>query len=298
MSCVAYKKELIMDELEELNKRLRKIQNEQNNQGLSKFEGYSPMEMQYILYDTFGKNSSIQLMELSDADFKKIPLLNQAKYLMQLVDKSGELKLTAKGFLRTKVVADIYNQEFIKEELIESGIYKLYKETDAKSINLTRILLEISGLCKKRHNKLSLTKKGTEAFNDDYKLLKSLIITFSTKFNWAYFDRYGENPIGQLGFGFSLILLNKYGSTKQLDSFYGKKYLKAFPILLNEIDHIGYGTKEKHFFSCYSVRSFDRFLDYFGLIKIDSGLLWSSEKFIKKTQLFDKLIKVRPPIRG
>ncbi|MEA2043396.1 MAG: hypothetical protein U9N85_12720 [Bacteroidota bacterium] len=42
-----------MDELEETNKYLEKIQNERNNQGLSDFEGYSPIEMQFILYDTF-----------------------------------------------------------------------------------------------------------------------------------------------------------------------------------------------------------------------------------------------------
>jgi len=32
------------------------------------------------------------------------------------------------------------------------------------------------------------------------------------KFNWAHLDGYGENNIGELKFGFSLILLNKYGA--------------------------------------------------------------------------------------
>ena len=280
-----------MDELEEINKHLEKIQNERNNRGLPDFEGYSPLEMQFILYDTFGNNSPIQL---SDTDFKKIPLLNQIKYLLQLVNDSVELKLTKKGFLPTKIVSDIYNQKFIKDELIESGISKLYKETDSRSINLTRILLELSGLVKKRNNKLSLTKKGNTEFNDNHKLLKSIILTFGTKFNWAYYDGYGENEIGQLGFGFSLILLSKYGSEKRLDSFYGEKYLDAFPMLIEHVEPSKFDTKEKQFYKCYSLRTFDRFLDYFGLIKIDSENKWDSEKFIKKTELFDKLIKVRP----
>ena len=121
-----------MDELEEINKYLEKIQNERNSRGLPDFEGYSPIEMQLILFDTFGNNSPIQLIELCDADFKKIPLLNQIKYSLQLVNDSVELKLTAKGFLPTKIVSDIYNQKFIKDEMIESGISKLYKETDSK----------------------------------------------------------------------------------------------------------------------------------------------------------------------
>lgn len=283
-----------MDKFEEINKHLEKIQNEQNNRGLPDFEGYSPLEMQFVLYDTFGNNSPIQLIELSDADFKKIPLLNQVKYLLELVNDSVELKLTAKGFLPTKIVADIYNQKFIKDEMIESGISKLYKETDANSINLTRILLELSGLVKKRNNKLSLTKKGKTEFNDNYKLLKSIFKTFGTKFNWGYYDRCGENEIGQLGFGFSIILLSKYGSGKQLDSFYGKKYLTAFPKLLEHLEPSRFAPRENQVYKCYSLRTFDRFLDYFGLIKIDSENKWDSEKFIKKTEIFDKLIKVRP----
>ena len=151
-----------MKSLEALQKHIDKIMNEQNNQGLPDFEGYSPIEMQYILYDTFGKNSPIELLSLTDSEYQKIPILKQIKYLLELVDKQGELKLTTKGFLPTKIVTDIYNQKFIQDEMIESGISKLYKETDSKSINLTRILLELSGLVKKRNNKLSLTKKRSE----------------------------------------------------------------------------------------------------------------------------------------
>lgn len=283
-----------MDELEEINKHFEKIQNERNNRGLPDFEGYSPLEMQFILYDTLGNNSPIQLIELRDADFKKIPLLNQVKYLLELINDSIELKLTAKGFLPTKIVSDIYNQKFIKDEMIESGISKLYKETDSDSINLTRILLELSGLVKKRNNILSLTKKGKMEFNDNYKLLKSIFKAFGTKFNWGYYDGYGENEIGQLGYGFSIILLSKYGSRKQLDSFYGKKYLTAFPMLLEQIEPSRFNTREKQVYKCYSLRTFDRFLGYFGLIKIDSENKWDSKKFIKKTEIFDKLIKVRP----
>ncbi|MEA1874087.1 MAG: hypothetical protein U9N51_06630 [Bacteroidota bacterium] len=113
--------------------------------------------------------------------------------MLEIVNDRVELKLTAKGFLPTKIVSDIYNQKFIKDEMIESGIYKLYKETDSDSINLTRILLELSGLVKKRNNILSLTKKGKTEFNDNYKLLKSIFKTFGTKFNWAYYDGYGNN---------------------------------------------------------------------------------------------------------
>ena len=283
-----------MKSLEALQKHIDKIMNEQNNQGLPDFEGYSPIEMQYILYDTFGKNSPIELLSLTDSEYQKIPILKQIKYLLELVDKQGELKLTTKGFLPTKIVTDIYNQKFIQDEMIESGISKLYKETDSKSINLTRILLELSGLVKKRNNKLSLTKKGKAYIKDNYKLLMQIFIVFGTKFNWAYYDGYGQNNIGQLGFGFSLILLNKYGKEERIDKFYADKYFKAFPELIESIEPSQFETKATQSTRCYSLRIFDRFLNYFGLLIIHSGKEWDADKYISKTELFDKLIKVRP----
>jgi len=287
-----------MESLEELQRHIDQIMNEQNNRGLPDFEGYSPVEMQYILYDLFGKNSPIQLLELSESDYNNIPIFKQIKYLLQLIDKMGELKLTTKGFLPTKVVSDIYNQKFIKDEMIESGISKLYKEMDSMSINLTRILSELSGAVKKRNKKLSLTKKGKTELSNNHKLLKSIFTTFGTKFNWAYYDGYGNNQIGQLGFGFSLILLSKYGSEKKLASFYSRKYLSAFPLLIEQIEPSRFDSNERKASKCYSLRTFDRFLDYFGLIEIESENKWDSEKYIMKTELYDKLIKVRPHNKG
>lgn len=287
-----------MEDIEELQNHINKIMNEQNNQGFPDFEGYSPIEMQYILYDTFGNNSPIKLLTLTESEYQRIPIFNQIKYLLGLIAKSGELKLTTKGFLPTKIVADIYNQKFIKDEMIESGISKLYKETDSMSINLTRILIEISGLNKKRNGKISLTKKGEKLYSNNFELLKLVLETFATKFNWAYYDGYGDNQIGQFGFGFTLILLSKYGFEKQLDHFYSNKYLKAFPKLIDNVQSSQFDTSKSQAVKCYSLRTFNRFLDYFGLIKIDTEKKWDSDKYIIKTELFDKLIKVRPHHKG
>lgn len=281
-------------DFEELEKHLDKIMHEQNNRSMPEFEGYSPAEMHLILYSTFEKDSPIELQKLSEADYKKVPILNQIKYLMGMIAESGEMKLTKKGFLPVKVVAELYQQGFIKDDQIEKGISKLYKESDSMSINLPRILIELAGLVKKRHGKLSLTKAGQKIISDDQKLLRAIMETFATKFNWAYYDGYGENHIGQLGYGFTLILLSKYGREKRLDSFYAKKYFNAFPRLLDAIAP-DYGTVERQAASCYSVRSFNRFLDYFGVVEIDEK--WKKfdrETHITKTELFDRLIKIRP----
>ena len=283
-------------DLEDIQKHIKKVMIEHNNRSIPEFEGYSPFEMHHILHFTFGADSPIKIQKLSDADYKKIPLLNQIKYLTELVAKNGEIKLTNKGFLPTKVVSELYQQGFMKEEHIEKGISRLRKETDSMTVNLSRILIELSGLVKKRSGKLSLTKNGEKTIQDNFLLLKSIFETFAMKFNWAYYNGYGDNQIGQLGFGFSLILLFKFGQAKRMDSFYAEKYFNAYPNLIDLIEPT-YGTLESYSTRCYSIRTFDRFLDYFGLIKIDEkGKGFDSIKYITKTDLFDRLIKVRPHI--
>lgn len=280
-------------DLKNLQKHIDEIMKEQNSRPVPEFEGYSPVDMLQILHFPFGQESPIKLQKLSDTDYKKIPLLNLVKYLTGLIAKNGEVKLTNKGFLPVKIVADLYHQGFKKESHIEDGIVKLYKESDSMSVNLSRIIPELAGMVKKRKGKISLTRKGENILLDDFFLLTTILETFARKFNWAYYDGYGQNQIGQLGFGFSLILLSKFGKKKRLDSFYAGKYLTAFPALLDSLEPT-YDTLESYATRCYSIRTFERFLDYFGLVNIEKeGKRFDSNKFITKTDLFDKLIKIQ-----
>jgi hypothetical protein len=219
----------------------------------------------------------------------------QIEYLLKKINDLGELKLTAKGFLPTTLVKEIYDLGLIKDYAIEKGITKLYAETSSQLINLTRMITELAGFTKKRYNKLTLTKTWRD------KLLKMnrqdiFIQTFSTsalKFNWAYFDLYSSQATGTVGFAFSLFLLSKYGNNERLVSFYSEKYLRAFPSLIELFKDDPWVTdKYRSFNSCNLIRTFDRFLDYFNLIKIRSeGRQYHDEKkFIKKSPIFDDII--------
>lgn len=98
-----------------------------------------------------------------------------------------------------------------------------------------------------------------------------------------------------MGYGYSLILLSKYGNTKRPDSFYSEKYFKAFP-QFKEIAKPDYDTIDSQLHNCYSIRTFERFLDYFGLVHIEKENYFTfKNKYITKSELFDKLIKCRPP---
>ena len=286
------------ENFEEFKRIAEEITRLQNSQGLPQFEGYSPNEMGYLLSEPFSPKSPVGFNKPEAKYFKNIPVLNQVKYLIRIIEEKGELKLTKKGFLPVKVVADIYSQGFINDEYIDRGIIKLYKESDSISVSLARILLELSRIVKKRKGRLSLTKAGAKIASDDFELFKKLFITYTTNFNWSYFDGCGQNSIGQLGFGFSLILLKKFGNARREDTFYGEKYIDAFPVVLNKIEPPFIRSPEYNVIFCYSLRTFDNFLKFFGMVKIDKkGEFLEKRKYITKTPLFDKIISIRPPAR-
>ena len=267
-----------------------------NNSPIDDFEGFSSADMNYLVYETFSPDSPFQIKKsIPDNILDQIPFLLQIEYLLHRINDLGELKLTAKGFLPTTLVKEIYDLGLIKDYAIEHGITKLYAETSSQPINLTRLITELAGFTKKRYNKLTLTKTWRD------KLLKKnrqdiFIQTFSTfaqKFNWGYFDLYSSQATGTVGFAFSLFLLSKYGMNERQDSFYSEKYLKAFPSLIDLFKDDPWVTDiNRSFNSCYSIRTFDRFLDYFNLINIRSeGRLYlDSKKFIKKSPIFDDII--------
>lgn len=284
-----------MTSLEELQGHLNQFMNEQNNRPVTEFEGYSPFEMHHILHDTFGENSPIKLKKLNGDDHKQIPIINQIKYLADIISRTGEVKLTKLGFLPTKVVKELYEQGFMKEYYIEKGFAKLYKEMDSTGVHVARVLLEISGLAKKRNNKLSLTNKGEKILSDDFQLCQLILKIYGKKFNWAHLDGYGENQIGQLGFGFSLILIHKYGNIKRTDKFYSDKYFKAYPMLLENIQVPTYTTKERSAGHCYSIRTFDRFLSFLGGVVIEQERGMDAENYILKGDAFDKIFEFLPP---
>jgi hypothetical protein len=281
-------------DLKDIQKQIDQLMREQNNRSIPDFEDYSPFEMHLILNFPFEPNSPIILQKLADQDYLESPIFKLVKYYLDLIKNKGEIKLTAKEFLPTKVVQEMYNQGFLEEYQFSSGISKLYKESDSLTINFTRHLVELAGLTKKRNSRISLTKVGEKIAFDSQKLFELIFKTMTQKFSWAYYDHYEDEQIGQLGFGFSLILLAKYGAEKRLDYFYSEKYFKAFPHFLKSITPT-YGTVEQYTGDCYSVRTFERFMNYFGLIEIEKqGKMLDRKSFIVKTELFDKLIKVRP----
>ncbi len=259
-----------------------------NHLGIDDFEGYSPAEMSEILYRPLEDSCPVRLNKVDEDVYRQIPMLNLVRYIISRIQESGKLKLTITGKLPVKLVADTYAQGFMKDELLEFGAYKLYKEEDSMSIHLAHILMQLAGIVRKSKGYLYLTKKGEKLTTQPHDLLSTALLAFGQQFNWSYFDGYGDQPIGKIGWLYSLLLVRKYGAISRPSNFYAEKYLLAFPTLTDVVEN---GRAA----NCYKIRSFDRFMFVFGLITIEKDHWMDSAKEVKATPLLFSLFNLDPP---
>lgn len=117
--------------------------------------------------------------------------------------------------------------------------------------------------------------------------------TFTEKFLWSFNDGYPEQPKGQPGWAFSVVMLDKYGDQPATVDFYAGKFLKSFPHLI-KFFRDDYATPEKQFSRCYGVRVFERFLLWFGFVTVEKKkrFLDTGNDIIRRTDLVDSILKI------
>jgi hypothetical protein len=267
-----------------------------NNSPVDDFLGLSPTEIHNLLYDTFGDKSPVQFRDdIDDKTLDQIPLFKIVEDYLKIIQRDKHIKLTPLGALPKKVMVELYDKRFLLDEHIESGITKLWKEDDCIAIRSARLTAEIAGLVKKVSGKLTLTRTVTKLLetNNRLQIFRQFFQAFTNKFLWSFNDGYPEQPIGQLGWAFSLILLDRFGDQPQTVEYYADKYLRAFPKFITFFQP-DYSTPERQFFRCYGVRTFDRFFLWFGFVTVDKQKIFidlDTDKF-KRTDLVKRIFKI------
>jgi len=267
-----------------------------NNSPLDDFLGLSPTEIHHLLYDTFGNNSPVQFHDnIDDETLDQIPLFRITEEYLKIIDRDKQIKLTPLGALPKKVIVELYDKRFLLDELIENGITKLWKEDDCISIKSARLSAQLAGLVRKVNGKIVLTKTGTKLLetNNRLQIFKQLFQAFTDKFLWSFNDGFPEQPVGQLAWAFSVIMLDKFGDQPQTVDYYAVKYLKAFPKFISFFGN-DYSTPERQFCRCYGCRTFERFFLWFGFVTVDRQkkiLDLDSDKF-KRTDLVKRIFKI------
>jgi hypothetical protein len=235
------------------------------------FMGLTPTELQHLLFDTYGDQSPVQLRDAIDPQsLDQIPLFRVVEEYLKIIERDKFIKLTPLGALPKKVMVEVYDKRFLLDDFIESGITKLTREHDWIAISSARLTAELAGLVRKVNGKLTLTKKAIKLLGTDDRsqLFKLFFQTFTEKFNWGFNDLLPQQPIGQFGWAFSLIMLRKYGDKPRPVTFYAECYLNAFPMLIQYFMP-DYGTPEAQFYRCYATRAFARFFLWFGFVTAD-----------------------------
>ncbi len=267
-----------------------------NNTPIDDFLGLSPTEIHHLLYDIFGDKSPVRFRDnIDEKTLEQIPLFRIVEDYLKIIQRDKHIKLTPLGALPKKVMVELYDKRYLLEEHIENGITKLWREEDSVSIRSARLTAELAGLVKKVSGKLTLTKTATKLIdtNNRLQLFRQFFQAFTDKFLWSFNDGYPEQPIGQLGWAFSVIMLDKFGSQPQTVDFYADKYLKAFPKFITYF-RPDYSTPERQFFRCYGVRTFDRFFLWFGLVTVEQQKKYldlDTDKF-KRTDLVKSIFKI------
>ncbi|MEO6550513.1 MAG: hypothetical protein ABIN94_21080 [Ferruginibacter sp.] len=243
----------------------------QNNSPVEEFLGLSPNGMHALIYDTLEEGSPIQFRDnITDDIFDQVPLFRLLEEYLKILQREKQIKLTPLGALPRKVVIELYEKRFITHDIIESGIAKINREHDCMSVLSARLTAEIAGLVRKANGKLTLTKNTTKLLkeNNRNQLFKKFLQAFTDKFLWSYNDGYAEQPVAQLGWAFSAFMLYKLGGETRQADFYASRYLKAFPTFISFFKE-SYSTPEDQFIRCYTLRTFDRFMVWFGLVTLE-----------------------------
>ncbi len=242
-----------------------------NNAKLDDFQGLTANEMDHLLRKSFSKNSIVQLKDnLTDDVLDKIPYFRLAEEFLKIIEKNRKLKLTTTGSLPVKVMEELYDKKFITDYYVEQGLWKIKREKNSDLFTTLNITVKYCDYIKKYRGELVFTKAGKEWLNekDRNKFLRTLLKSFTEKFNWSFNDGHPNMPIGQLGWAFSIYLLFRYGQIKRPISFFSEKYFKAFPSFIANYPSISYWKPERGCHMCYSIRTVERFLEWFGLIEI------------------------------
>lgn len=256
---------------------------------VEEYDGLGANIIKMMINNIFENESMVRLKDnISKEVREQVPIFKSIGDYLRILEREQEISLTKIGNLPPKYVREIYENNRIKEYVIEKLGYKLNNEKDSSGVELTRVLAELCKFTKIRKNKLSLTKLGKDALKNEAGMFKKVIQIFTTGYNWGYLDASQQDVNLSEIVSYNYYLVGKYGEVKEEYSFYLDKLLVAFPMALDMIiTEREWQTKKSEFGHLNYLRTFQRYMEYMGLIVCDDR--WNEEK-LKKTELFDKVI--------
>lgn len=282
------------DSLEELNARVSAHMQQRNQRPVDDFAGLSPDQMYQLLYQPFDSPELVRFPAILEKE-PDVPILILFKLLAEAIGETG-LKPTAKGnlprnFCREAALA-FWGEETYRDRTRYGNINK---EENFFDLHVIRTVAELAGLIRKYKGRFILSRKcrdllGRHGYAAIYPLL---LRTCAREFNWAYSDGYPDLPFIQQAFLFTLYLLSRYGSEWHDAPFYEDHFLRAFPMVPEQLPPTELFTPEDIVRRCYTMRTLERFAGFLGLAEIEQLPRAKSvlrDYRVKKTALLDEAV--------
>ena len=256
--------------LEEAQAFVSRHAQEQNRRPRDEFHGLSPEQMHRILNLPFASPGLVHFPEVLDT-IPTAPILTLLELLMDSIGEQG-LKPTAKGNLPRnfcREVALAYWGEQRYQEKTRYGV--INREEDFADLHVARLVAELAGLIRKYKGHFILSRDCRRLLAGDgmSAIYPRLFRAYVEQFNWAYRDGYPELRFMQSAFLFTLYLLMRYGDISRSQVFYEDAFLRAFPMLLEEVPPSQVISPDETVRNCYTWRSLVHFAGFLGLATVE-----------------------------
>ena len=262
------------------------------------FCALSPAQMRRLLYQPLGPASVVRLRPaVPDDVLDQVPFLQLTEAFLRVLQRETPLRLTPLGALPRKYLRELYAHGFILEEGLETGLFTLSREIDSLAITTLHQTTRRAGLARLVRGQLLLTKKGAQLLDPAQRpALWALVLdTFTNRFLWASHDGYPSESVGQTGWAYSVYLLARFGGQPHPVHFYADRYQQAFPFVLAEFTDPAYRTPLEQLTHCYGVRTFERGLNWFGLLgpEPQPAVLHQPDQLVSASPLLAQLFDVQ-----
>ena len=269
---------------------------QQHQRPLDDFDGLSPDQMGGLLNQPFSSPRLVVFPEVLDSP-PNAPITRLFSLLVEAIGEQG-LKPTAKGnlprqFCREAALAYWGEQKYQKNTRF-GGINQ---EAGFPNLHVTRLVAELAGLIRTYKGKFILSRECRRLLAEGglAAVYPKLFRAYVEQFNWAYRDGYVEVPFIQQAFLFTLYLLWRHGHTSRPQTFYEEAFLRAFPMVLNDVPPNSFSTAEETLRRCYTWRALVDFAGFFGLAEVEkiSDDILCSEYRVKALPLLGDALRFK-----
>ncbi len=260
---------------EELQAFVAGFFDDRNAVPLEDFDGLSADAMGRLLHDPFGDDAPLVVADVP----RVVPSSSLLFLALDLAEALGDdgLRATERGNLPRAYVQGAV-ERFAAAGWRLPEYVKVQNEGDFDALSIARWVARAAGLVTLRNGRWSVTRayRKTMERSGAAGVYAALFRAFVTKYAWNSADRLPSLDVVQGSWAYSLLLLLRYGATPRAGTFYAERFLRAFPMSVDEAAaeapaRVFSREPREDVTLAYQWRVLKRFAVPFGLIEAERG---------------------------